>query len=306
MGHGSATALDRTIGEIARSMEETFAGDNWVMVVTSDSGGAASRRNSGGSNWPLRGNQGEVWEGGMRTQALVTGNQPELIKAVTKGRMYSNGFMHLVDWHATILQLAHTSPASRAPPNDLDGESLWNSLMQDAPSPRSEFISNVSGRGAAIRFGDYKLVLAPSGGRNPFTGEVQGLRWPVRSIDNVEYLATYDGQAAGPGWVLPKRWKLFNIRTDPTEEEDLAGLFKEEVAKLSARYEAALQGRKSFGSSMLRCPDGCDAVLAKAAEVMRKHSDNIALNKCPLQEAAYPFWEEAVNRAAKPFSPRYE
>ena len=68
--------------------------------------------------------------------------------------------MHLVDWHATILQLAHTSPASeslsisgkwtltvqylkleipgRAPPNDLDGESLWNSLMQDAPSPRSE------------------------------------------------------------------------------------------------------------------------------------------------------------------------
>ena len=70
-----ATALDRTIGEIARSMEgpdlmiagwwyhvyqcvsmltvatigfhsllapsETFAGDNWVMVVTSDSGGRA-------------------------------------------------------------------------------------------------------------------------------------------------------------------------------------------------------------------------------------------------------------------------
>jgi len=296
-----ATALDKTIHDLAATMEDTFAGDNWVMVIASDSGGAAAHMKSGGSNWPLTGSRGEVWEGGMRTRALVTGKHPELAAAATKGGAYSNGFMHMVDWHATILELAHSSPQSREPPNDMDGMCMWDALMQDGPSPRKEFISNVSGRGVAIRYEDYKLVMAPSAGKNPLTGEKQGFRWPVRSIDNQQYLSLYDGDS-GSKWMEQARWKLFDVRNDPAEQEDLAQVLPEEVLKLAGRFKAALQGRKSSGNDILSCPNGCDGILAKAAEVMQTHSETIALNKCPAKEGAFPFWEEAALSSSRPFS----
>ncbi|CAJ1345925.1 unnamed protein product, partial [Effrenium voratum] len=280
-----ATALDRSIEGIASTMAGAFPGDNWIMVVASDGGGSAAHKRSGASNWPLRGSKGEVWEGAMRTKALLTGTHPELDAAATKGKTYTGGFMHLVDWHATLLQLAHSSPTSREVPNDVDGIGLWRALVQDAPSPRTEFISNISGR--AIRSGDYKLVWT-SEGKSPL-GENQGIRWPVRDVENQEYLSLYDSALPGSGWTPPVQWKLFNIRTDPTEERDLAAELPEKVRQLEKRYKDLFEGRKSYGNLMLNCDD-CSTLLAK---VMRKHSSQIAMNKCPVKEAAYPFWEEA-------------
>eukprot|EP00913_Durusdinium_trenchii_P025117 g23577.t1 len=155
-----AIALDKTIEQIADSL--AGASREWVMIIASDSGGSAARKGSGGSNWPLRGSKGEVWEGGMRTWGW------------DKGHTYS-GLVHLVDWHTMILHLAHASGLRPAMPEDPDGLQFWEELLTNTPSPRREFISNVTGF-AALRSGDYKLVKAPDGGKSPWTGENQGFR----------------------------------------------------------------------------------------------------------------------------------
>eukprot|EP00435_Cladocopium_sp_Y103_P042759 s477_g11.t2 len=297
-----ATSLDRSIQEIAKTMRGSFLGDNWVIVVASDSGGSASHKGSGGSNWPLRGSRGEVWEGGIRTKALIFGSHPELEAATSRNQTYSGGFLHLVDWHATLLHMAHATPSSRAPPNDVDGVSLWRQILNDSPSPREDMIFNASafntGGGLCIRSGDFKLIMAPSGGKNPMTGENQGFRWPVRVIGNADYLSLYDVDPLGSTWTKGADWKLFNIRTDPSESTDLALLFPEEVKRLENRLDELLKGRRTFGDSLLKCTaETCAKVAAKAIQVMRNHSGEIELNQCPIQEAAYPFWEEASELA---------
>lgn len=302
-----ATSLDRSIQAIAQTMRGSFLGDNWVIVVASDSGGSASHKGSGGSNWPLRGSRGEVWEGGIRTRALIFGSHPELEAARSRNQTYSGGFLHLVDWHATLLHMAHATPSSRAPPNDMDGISLWRQILNDLPSPRKEMILNASafnaGGGVCIRSGDFKLIMAPSGGKNPLTGENQGFRWPVRVIGNADYLSLYDVDPVGSTWTKGD-WKLFNIRTDPSESTDVALLFPDEVKRLEDRLgELLLTGRRTFGDSLLKCTD-CAKVAAKAIQVMRNHSGDIELNQCPIQEAAYPFWEEASELAKSDASQR--
>ena len=299
-----ATSLDQSIFAIAEAMTGSFLEDNWIMVVTSDSGGSVSHRGSGGSNWPLRGSKGEVWEGGIRTHAMVLGTHPELELAKTKNHTYSGGFMHLVDWHATLLHLAHATPTSLDPPNDMNGISMWKHLVDDLPSPRTELISNATrdngAGGISFRSGDYKLLMAPSGGKNPMTGENQGFRWPVRDIDNNEYLSLYDVDPPGSRWTRGADWKLYNIRTDPTEKMDLSQVLPKEVQRLQERLQAQLdKGRRTDGNSLLKCGDHCALVPSKALEVMREHSNEIENNECPIQEAAYPFWEEAMERTVK-------
>lgn len=294
-----AIALDKTIEQIADSL--AGASREWVMIIASDSGGSAARKGSGGSNWPLRGSKGEVWEGGMRTKALVTGSFVELRNAQSKGHTYS-GLVHLVDWHTMILHLAHASGLRPAMPEDPDGLQFWEELLTNTPSPRREFISNVTGF-AALRSGDYKLVKAPDGGKSPWTGENQGFRWPVRDIENNEYLSVFDVNPSGSKWTKAEHWKLYNIRSDPGEEVDLAQSFPEEVKRLEERYQSLLeQGRKSSGNDMLKCAEGaCADIAGKAVDVMRAHAKDVQLNHCRIQEPAYPWWDEALELAARPF-----
>mmetsp|Transcript_74376 Transcript_74376/g.118323 ORF Transcript_74376/g.118323 Transcript_74376/m.118323 type:complete len:189 (-) Transcript_74376:67-633(-) len=185
----------------------------------------------------------------------------------------------------------------------MDGVSLWRQILNDVVSPRQEMILNASAfnGGVCIRSGDYKLIMAPSGGKNPMTGENQGFRWPVRVIGNADYLSLYDVDPLGSTWTYDREWQLFNIRTDPSESIDLALLFPDKVKRLEDRLGALLKGRRSFGASLLKCtvhPADCAKIVAaKAIQVMRNHSGEIELNECPIQEAAYPFWEEASELA---------
>ncbi|KAL1471797.1 hypothetical protein MTO96_039719 [Rhipicephalus appendiculatus] len=124
-----------------------------VVVFASDNGAAPVEEitaANAGSNWPLRGVKGNVWEGGVRTPAVfwygrLSGGFP---------RPPSQQMMHIVDWAPTFYAAAGTSsltvrslglthcstvdgpPPEGSPPEELDLDALvessdaWRALQQ--------------------------------------------------------------------------------------------------------------------------------------------------------------------------------
>jgi len=101
---GMIRMLDTSLGEVA---DELRTRDDWLFWFVSDNGGVTRH---GSSNAPLRGQKGEIWEGGVRLVSFVAGTG---IPAL--GRPSPN-LAHLVDVGATALSWA--SPEVLAAPTD--------------------------------------------------------------------------------------------------------------------------------------------------------------------------------------------
>ena len=84
------------------------------MIFSSDNGGS---NNAGGYNWPLRGQKGTLWEGGMKSPGFI---HSPLIDPERVGSMTSN-VMHVTDWFPTILEFGKCSQTAVKRP--LDGVS---------------------------------------------------------------------------------------------------------------------------------------------------------------------------------------
>ena len=84
------------------------------MIFSSDNGGS---NNAGGYNWPLRGQKGTLWEGGMKSPGFI---HSPLIDPERVGSMTSN-VMHVTDWFPTILEFGKCSQTAIERP--LDGVS---------------------------------------------------------------------------------------------------------------------------------------------------------------------------------------
>jgi arylsulfatase A-like enzyme len=66
---GMVTAMDDMIGNITLELKKSGLYENSVIIFVSDNGGLPSL--GGGSNEPLKGFKGEIYEGGVRTPAFV-------------------------------------------------------------------------------------------------------------------------------------------------------------------------------------------------------------------------------------------
>ncbi|KAL4224867.1 hypothetical protein ACF0H5_015563 [Mactra antiquata] len=152
---GMITAMDDAVSLIMRSFQQKRYTDNLLVVFTSDNGGASYMA---GSNWPLRGAKSTLWEGGTRVPTFVYSNT--LLK---KTGIVNNGLVHVTDWFPTLVKLAggETNPF-------LDGVDQWLSLSRSWPSKRTEFVYNINEvkNSAAIRYGDYKLIVGSPGRYN--------------------------------------------------------------------------------------------------------------------------------------------
>ena len=74
---GMVTAIDESVGRIMEALRASDQHQNTLVVFSSDNGSGMKEGNN-----PLRGKKGEIFEGGVRVPAFVTG--PPLMKSMKK------------------------------------------------------------------------------------------------------------------------------------------------------------------------------------------------------------------------------
>jgi len=139
-------AMDESIGAIVAALRRLGLAENTLVVFFSDNGGTRY-----GSNAPLRGGKGTVWEGGHREPAIAW--WPGRIQPGT----VTDQLCISLDVMPTLLELAGVPvPAGHM----LDGVSLAPLLLEGKPLGHRQLFWN----GRAMRDGQWKLVLGGRGG----------------------------------------------------------------------------------------------------------------------------------------------
>ena len=198
----AVTHMDSAIGRLIETLERTGQRDDTLVVFFSDNGAIENwpeqpRNYEGrfgpypvlGDNGPLRGWIGELYDGCVRTPAFVNWPgvlDPRVVQEVTS----------VLDWFPTLTDLAggEIDPTWR-----LEGRNVWPLLSGRGDVPETVlYWKSYNGKRAAVRSGDWKLVLDRNG-------------------DGVE---------------------LFNMRTDPNESDNVANAHPERVNELTAILES--------------------------------------------------------------------
>lgn len=216
---GMVTALDAAIGRVLEALQKKGLYDDTIFFFTPDNGGMVVQ---GGNNWPLRGSKITIWEGGTRTAGFISGSR------LQKSGYTFDGLMHAVDWQPTIL-----TAAGLVPDPDLDGISQWEAISTGGQGKRTEFIYNLDDKmpatqgHAGIRMGDYKLLAGN-------TGLYNGWYPPddVYTDDELIETSSFEERVKAGN---ESYYKLFNLKDDPNEYNNLAEVMPEMVQKLLAR-----------------------------------------------------------------------
>lgn len=229
--------LDMQLGRVRGLLEQEGLWSDTLMILTSDNGGYVEEvqfcnsttphgtecfnGESGANNYPLRGGKYYPFEGGIRSNAFVSGG---FLPPAVRGSQI-DGVMHIADWYATFCALAGVDPtdkeaaAAGLPP--IDSLNMWPMLSgTNATSPRRE----VHVRGDCLVQGDYKLI----------TGKVAGAGWSGPQYPNT----TSAGREVRTVELDCRGGCLFNIADDPTEHVDLAASHPHLVQAMLARLAA--------------------------------------------------------------------
>ena len=249
--------LDETVGAVVQALRSTGMWQTCLFVFASDNGSPVGGWHPAGSNAPLRGGKDSLWEGGVRTMALVGGGW---LPDAQRGKTH-HGLASIVDWHATFCAVATSGSTSLsaggcpedAGPSPVDSLDLSGWLRGDRPkSPRTLIVHGHRRRhsyppwsrrafAGALRVGDFKLMVGPQHQSSWF-----GQFAPNASYwDELPVLATppAGGLEGGVEGKVSRRRALrrlqrgpaafaaaaciyapclFNLAADPTEHTDLA------------------------------------------------------------------------------------
>ncbi len=160
--------MDAKIGEMVRALDATGQRDNTLIMFTSDNGGLLSGGNAYVSdvaptpvlsdNTPLRGQKGQLYEGGIRVPAFVNWPgklAPRKVSAV----------MHAVDWMPTLTNLVGYEFEENP---RWDGRDMWSHLTGEKQTAQPRTIYWAYNKSDALRHGDWKLIARRNGKRELF------------------------------------------------------------------------------------------------------------------------------------------
>ena len=231
---------DEIAGNVTRALQAKSMWDQTLFVFSSDNGGPAYwsvvpsfQHGAGANNWPLKGSKASNWEGGIRVVSFVAGGALPL---AMRGKT-TEGYIHIADWYATFCEIggcdgASDASAAAADLPAIDSLSMWPLISgQNNTSPRVEIavVVNAEKRNQSVLIvGDWKLL----------TGVQLLSYWQGPEFPN----ASNYGKITDPkNMQLCTPACLYNIRSDPTEQKNVAlgnlGKVKEMLARLDELKE---------------------------------------------------------------------
>ena len=226
---GYISEMDDVVGVVVETLKEKSLWDDTLIIFSSDNG-APPAPNVRGRNYPLRGFKSQVYEGGVKVPGFVSGGW---LPDAARGSKW-RGLAHITDWLPTILKITQ----SGSPAGEIDGHDIFQSLVENSPSPRTELIYNVnplceSGQAGAPKAGIQMIIEDVSWKLLAYCYSVKGIAG-----------AKETGPTVPPGG-LPKEWRergwnttvLFNLSADPGELYDIAWMHPDIVQKLLARLK---------------------------------------------------------------------
>jgi arylsulfatase A-like enzyme len=217
---GMVTAMDEAIGQIVAALDQTGIRQNTLIVFSSDNGGPSPGTIT--DNGPLRAGKGTIYEGGVRVCALA--NWPEHISA---GSRVAEP-IHMVDWFPTLVKLAGGSLDQKLP---LDGLDVWTTITKGAKSPHDAILLCQSPTQAAVRSGDWKLMVgmdSPNAGAAAAKKKAAKKKAAVTSGADVQ---------------------LYNLADDLGERTNVAADHPQRVAELQAKLAAFLKDAAKPGNA---------------------------------------------------------
>ncbi|MCD6564850.1 MAG: sulfatase [Bacteroidales bacterium] len=149
-------SVDQSLGKLINKLKELDLAKNTIIIFTSDNGGNGRIT----SNYPLRGNKGNFYEGGIRVPLIIKWH------GVTKSASQCNTPVICTDFYPTMLEMANL-PAM--PEQHMDGVSIVPLLNNNGALGRDAIywhFPNYIGAGhpnparpcGVIRYNDWKLI----------------------------------------------------------------------------------------------------------------------------------------------------
>jgi arylsulfatase A-like enzyme len=200
-------SMDDAVGTLLDTLDRLGIADNTIVIFASDNGGNMYNKvdgTSATSNAPLRGGKATMYEGGIRGPAVV------IVPGVVQPGSQCSEVIQSSDFYPTLLELLSIEPQ---PEQKFDGLSILPAL-QGKPLPRNAIFTYFP---HAPRVPDW---LPPS-------VSVHQSEWKLIRI--------FHGGEGGK-----HRYKLFNLKADLGEENNLADQFPNRVKALDALIEEFL------------------------------------------------------------------
>lgn len=148
--------LDKSVGTIIRTLRDYKIDNNTLVFFMSDNGQYTNYEElwpQVGSNNPLRGQKGDVWEGGHRVPAIAW--WPDHIPPLSA----TDQTVMTMDIVPTILDLLHIKTPTKNGPNQLDGISILPLLVKRNETLKSRELFWRVNTNKAVRRGPWKLVV---------------------------------------------------------------------------------------------------------------------------------------------------
>ena len=161
--HAMVNFADGVLGNVTDALKAKGMWGDTLLVLQSDNGGPSFAGSSHtANNYPLKGTKMANWEGGVRTNAFVSGG---FLQQFAPSRVGSKleGYVHVCDWYATFCALGgcskHDERAAIANLPPVDSIDMWPYLSGKVDaSPRTTIHMDT---GVAVR-GDLKLLVKES------------------------------------------------------------------------------------------------------------------------------------------------
>ena len=99
---GMVSRMDANVGGVVEALRNVEMWESTLFVFVSDNGSPVSGWKPAGTNAPLRGGKASLWEGGVRTVAVVAGGW----LPTSRRGMKLRGLAHITDLYATFCSVA--------------------------------------------------------------------------------------------------------------------------------------------------------------------------------------------------------